>query len=84
MATLLIIKKVGGGIAMHSGVAARDGARSVYRDSRAVEVVLAAKGAAGFGQLTENSKSAPCFRKYLLMAGKHYGEAPIYNGPYVD
>jgi hypothetical protein len=31
----------------------------------AVEVVLAAKGAAGFGQLTENSKSALCFSKYL-------------------
>ena len=22
--------------------------------------------------------------RFLLMAGKPYGEAPIYNGPYVD
>jgi redox-sensitive bicupin YhaK (pirin superfamily) len=22
--------------------------------------------------------------RYLLMAGKPYGEAPVFNGPYVD
>jgi redox-sensitive bicupin YhaK (pirin superfamily) len=22
--------------------------------------------------------------RFMLMAGKPYGEAPIYNGPYVD
>ena len=26
----------------------------------------------------------PSRTRFVLMAGKPYGEAPIYNGPYVD
>jgi hypothetical protein len=30
----------------------------------------------------ENLEPLPS--RYILMAGKPYGEVPIYNGPYVD
>ncbi len=34
------------------------------------------------GALTVND--AQPGTRFMLMAGKPYGEAPIYNGPYVD
>ena len=42
-----------------------------------VEIVLDRIGA------LEVEEASPGTR-FLLMAGKPYGETPIYNGPYVD
>ncbi len=43
-------------------------------------VALAVLGPGGALTVTEAQPGT----RFMLMAGKPYGEAPIYNGPYVD
>jgi redox-sensitive bicupin YhaK (pirin superfamily) len=47
------------------------------RASRSQIAVLGAGGALAVGQAQPGTR-------FMLMAGKPYGEEPIYNGPYVD